>query len=75
MYDITKRLKATLHYEYINRSLRQVSRIHGVSKTSRSQWVHMPPVLLKRDLQRHRSRSLDNSRQLICKMIRNDPYI
>jgi hypothetical protein len=81
MYDIMTRLKAILRYEHIiehiNRSLRQVARIHGVSKSSlqaRSRWMHAPPMHMKRDLHRHRTRRMDDCRQQIMSLVRENPY-
>lgn len=43
MINRETRYKAVVHYRHFQRSLRQVSKIYGVSRSSLQRWVHKDP--------------------------------
>lgn len=47
------RYKAVVHYKYFERSLRRVSKLYNVSKSSLQRWVHQDPEARKIARRRH----------------------
>lgn len=48
MYNLETRYKAVVHYNYFVNSLRRVSKLYGVSKSSLQRWVTKSPNYKKK---------------------------
>lgn len=72
MHDLETRYKAVVHYSYFLPSLRQVSKIYKVSKSSLHRWVHQKPTFKKRR-SKHEVRL--ELRKCIERHIKEDPFI
>jgi transposase len=71
MHDLETRYKSVVHYNHFLRSLRAVSRIYGVSKSSLQRWVKQSPIYRK---QRSKRSLKSNIKQCILDQIRVNPF-
>jgi transposase len=65
------RYKAVIHYKHFLPSLRKVSKIYGVSKSSLQRWVHADPCARKRK----RKEMNELIRKTIDESIANNPFV
>jgi transposase len=66
------RYKAVIHYKHFLPSLRKVSRLYGVSKSSLQRWVHADPVFRKR---RKKKEVQDCITDAINQCIAQNPFV
>ena len=69
------RYKAIVHYKYFLRSLRAVSKLYGVSKSSLQRWVHSDPAAKAPRRTSRRSITLELIKDTLATAIKADPFI
>lgn len=67
------RYRAVVHYKYFDRSLRRVSKIYGVSKSSLQRWVHADPSVKRKMRPRHTV--FDSVKACIKDCVQSNPFI
>jgi transposase len=72
MYNLETRYKSVVHYNHFLRSLRKVSKIDGVSKSSLQRWVKQSPTYHK---QRPKLSLRNDIHKCILDQIHNNPFI
>ena len=72
MYDLETRYRSVVHYNYFQRSLRAVSKIYGVSKSSLQRWVKHSSSLKKA---RRKTSIKDDVRKCIISQLKHNPFI
>ena len=73
MIDPEVRYRAVVHYKYFVRSLRKVSKIYGVSKSSLQRWVGLS--LFTPKSRRHRKRpKTDDLKQVVETLLSSNPF-
>ena len=71
MHNLETRYKSVVHYNYFLRSLRLVSKLYGVSKSSLQRWVKQSPSYRK---QRPKKFVLSEVKQCILNQIKINPF-
>ena len=71
MYDLETRYKSVVHYNHFHRSLRKVSKIYGVSKSSLQRWVKQSPSFQK---QRKKTCIKESIRKCIISQLQANPF-
>lgn len=72
MYDLNIKYKAIVHYNHFQKSLRKVSKIYGVSKSSLHRWLKQSPNYRK---QRRKVELKDDIKKCICQQISGNPFM
>lgn len=73
MFNRETRYKAVVHYKYFDHSLRRVSKLYGVSKSSLQRWVHADPAV--RSASRRRTTAFHGVRECIRRLVRDNPFM
>lgn len=72
MIDLETRYKSVVHYNYFQKSLRKVSKLYGVSKSSLQRWVKESPRYCKP----RKPKAITNDiKSCISEEIQNNPFI
>ncbi len=72
MHNLETRYKAVVHYTHFLRSLRRVSKLYNVSKSSLQRWVKQSPTYRK---QRSKQIVSKDIQKCIAKEIHSNPFI
>ena len=72
MIDLETRYKAVVHYKHFNPSLRKVSAIYNMSKSSLHRWIGKDPTVRKRRTTKQLSTSIVSA---IRECLANNPFI
>ena len=72
MYNLETRYKAVVHYNYFVNSLRRVSKLYGVSKSSLQRWVTKSPNYKKK---RNKRQVKKDIQKCILEQIKLNPFI
>lgn len=77
MHNLETRYKAVVHYKYFQRSLRLVSRLYGVSKSSLHRWIQKSNLFQKIGKSKSKkTRGIqDNVKECINNSIKNNPFL
>lgn len=78
MHDLSKRVKAILHYEHVCRSVRRVGQLYGIGKSTVARWVRSGIEGMKvqrvSPTRRRRARKIPAIQNIISERLDRDPF-
>ena len=75
MINSETRHRAIVHYKYFTRSLRKVSKLYGVSKSSLQRWVNRDPAAYRVRKKRSRQSMYSHVKSIIHDALQADPFL